>query len=334
MAFLDTDFAKILLGSTPYMQQRMRMQEEGQRQQQFMEAAYETGQLMRPGEAGPPAAYRSATGVSPEFAMRVASMPGYQQLGASMISDMARAGVAREGREWEGANMTAAQRATLDQRADEFRQTMDAREREFGAQMDWRDYEFRNLSKAQRAQLGLQAQGQAEAARRWDQEMALRYPQGGRGPFPMPGSKEFDDQYQSLQGTAGAIVDLGRLQDTWNSAPWGFDREAMGRGDVLKQNIIGVLGRLQGTGALNEGDVQRFSGMLSEPSIFSSSSRRNAALNELRQVLMSRLEDTQARNPYLPRAQLPEGFTPVQPAQRQSVTEARPTYYGGRGGAR
>lgn len=321
--FLDSDFAKIVLGTTPYMRQRLRQEEEAQRQARYMDVAYETGQLMRPGEAGPPVAYASPTGISPEFATRVAGMPGYQQLGANLLDTIGRGGMAREAREWSRTNLTAEQAANLDQRQEEFK-----------AAEKRRDYEYRNLSEEQRQRLGLlQAQGQ-EANRRFDMEMGMKYPPAGAGRFPMPGSKEFDDQYQTLQGFAGAVKDVGTLQDTWNSTPWGFDRAAMGRGDVLKQNIIGMLGRMQNTGALNEGDVKRFSEVLNEPGVLSLSSRRNAALNELRQVLITRMEETQARNPYLPRAQVPEGFTPVQPAQLPGPMQARPTYYGGRGGSR
>lgn len=310
---------EILMSYTPLGQQQMLEAAQNRRAEQYAQMLQQYGQVMPQGQAGPPAAFANPSGVSPEFAARVAGLPGYEQLGAQLLGQIGLAGREQAQRDWSAGNMTAAQRAEIEQR-----------QKEFAANLGEQQRQFSNLSAYQQGALGLQGRQLAqqggiaanENALRWaqlgldklfrEEELKLKYPKGANA-YPLPGSKEYDTQLVDYQDASRAVDAVDSLDRLWSSTPMGMDREALAAAQPYKAAVIGGLAKMMGSGTLDANEYQRYVGLLNEPGLFSApgaTKKRKAMLASMKAMMASRLEDMRGRNPNLPQVAAPPGFEP------------------------
>lgn len=296
---------------------RMAMAEAAQnrRRDEYLQAAVESGQIMPQGQMGPPAAYGAPGGISPEFAARVAAIPGYQQLGAQLFAQAQQRNMAADEREWSAANMPLFQRESLAQQRHQWENISPYQQRMLGINQQQADQQGRY----QQGQLGLQ---QAEVWARMQEHQArldaMRQPGAA---YPQPGSKEYAADLDALNAADGGIKNVARLRQLWDTSNLGWDREKMGAADALRTTLMGQLAKMQGAGTLQEGDVARYNELLAEPGVLNllrgkGAKRRNAMLDELKSLFERSLSDVRERNPNLPGGEargdtLPPGFRVV-----------------------
>lgn len=298
-------FLDMIRDSTPRGQMELRQEMQNRRRDEYLAAAQQFGQVMPEGQMGPPAAYSNANpgGISPEFAMRVAGIPGYQQLGAQMLDMSQRRNMAADERAYLANNMPMYQRESLAQQ-----------QRQFEAGQALNREQFSTLSPYQQGVLGLQRRGQDLQAYEADQRLALARGEAEAkrrgGGFPLPGSKEWTDQLTEQQGFQSGIDAIADLRKTWGNQRFSWtDRDAMAAGGPAYATLLGVYSKLAGSGALNEGERDIYDQLINKPSTFGTSPEKRARMLEsLERTLQRKLDQVAERNPNLPQVAAPPGF--------------------------
>lgn len=297
-------FLDMIRDSTPRGQMELRQEMQNRRRDEYLAAAEQFGQVMPEGQMGPPAAYSNANpgGISPEFAMRVAAIPGYQQLGAQMLDMSQRRNIMADERAYLANNMPLVDRERLDQQQRQFEATLAEQQRQWGS-----------ISPFAQRQLGLQEKESAARIAAANRAAAAAERGALGNVYGAPGTKEYASDLETLQGAVGGVKAIDRLTELWNSTPLGFGKEAMGAAEAQRAIIMGTLAKLQGAGALQEGDVKRYGDLLSEPGVLNivlgkGATKRNATLRELRTILQQQVDNVIERNPNLPGVKAPPGF--------------------------
>lgn len=294
MGILDNEYVRLLLSGSPFMQQReqnARADELGARYTNLLDA--ETGAQMGPptepqmgrqilaqgGLLG-----EGPRGPGADFFTRAAGIPGYQSLAGGAQANLGAMDRARYQNEWSLNNVPLADTHRMAQQS-----------AQWGADYAQRQHKFDNLSAAEKAQLEQQQaqarQQAAAAARTYDlqkREFDLRYGPGSidpRNPHGLKGTDLIarDIGLRDMDISAAIGQDVVQQVRDWtvNGGRFTEPARADAVGKAWQLAVMPLMTELNKSGVVNGQELPRLIGLMGDPAKWVNMSNKDRMQVEL-----------------------------------------------------